>query len=51
MLAQVQNVTIKVKGRVHTYQHTSQLDNYSIDETPVAPPDAKLQLTWVYLFT
>ncbi|XP_058970636.2 77 kDa echinoderm microtubule-associated protein [Pocillopora verrucosa] len=43
-----QVVTIKVKGRVHTYHHTSDLDNYTIDESPVSPPDSKLQLSWVY---
>ena len=43
-------VTVKVKGRVHTYHHTSDLDNYTADDNPVAPPDSKLQLSWVYLF-
>ncbi|XP_020626240.1 echinoderm microtubule-associated protein-like 1 [Orbicella faveolata] len=46
--AQSQVVTIKVKGRVHTYHHTSDLDKYTTDDTPVAPPDSKLQLSWVY---
>ena len=43
-------VTIKVKGRVHTYHHTADLDNYTTDDNTVAPPDSKLQLSWVYLF-
>lgn len=45
---QSQTVTIRVKGHEHTYHHTSELDNYSINGSPVSPPDAKLQLSWVY---
>ena len=49
LIVQSQTVTIRVKGHEHTYHHTSELDNYSINGSPVSPPDAKLQLSWVYL--
>ena len=49
LIVQSQTVTIKIKGREHTYYHTSELDDHSMNESPVSPPDAKLQLSWMYL--